>query len=149
MASEIEVGGNAYRLNKMPVRVQFQVARRLAPVVMHMRGVLAAVSTGTDAVATASAAVSADFLGALEPLVDAISGLPDDTVDYVLDACLAAVQRGQGQAWTPVWNVRGKVMQFDDIDLPAMMKLAAAVLQENLGSFFPAPPSDLTPPPAT
>jgi hypothetical protein len=27
-------------------------------------------------------------------------------------------------------------LQFEDIDLPVMMRLAAAVVQENLGGFF-------------
>jgi hypothetical protein len=154
MPAEITVGADAsgqaisYRLNKMPVRVQFQVARRLAPVVMHMRGVLGSlppVDADPAIAPIASAMASTDFLGALEPLVEAIGGLPDETCDYVLDACLSAVQRNQGPAWTPIWNARGKTMQFDDIDLPTMLRLTAAVLQENLGGFFPAPPSGLSP----
>ena len=129
--SEIAIGGNDYRLLKMPTRVQFNVARRLAPVVMHMRGAL----TATPADAAVDQAV---FLGALEPLVQAIGGLADDVCDYVLDNCLAAVRRVDGRVLAPVWNAQAKVMQFDDITMPEMLQLTAAVLKDNLGGFFPA-----------
>jgi hypothetical protein len=118
----VEVGGQKYRVGRIDARKQFHVARRLAPL-------LAGMSTLGDK--------SAGFAALIGPLTDALSGMSDEDVDYVLDACLGVCQRiqanGQG---APVVN-RGGALMFEDMDMGQMIQLAVKVIQENLGGFFP------------
>lgn len=118
----VEVGGQKYRIGRIDARKQFHVARRLAPLLAGMSG-LTGKSVGFEA-----------FIG---PLTDALSGMSDEDVDYVLDVCLGVCQRlqlnGQG---APV-IARGGGLMFEDIDMGQMIQLAVKVIQDNLGSFFP------------
>jgi hypothetical protein len=50
---------------------------------------------------------------------------------------LSAVETKQGDMWARVM-VSGNMM-FDWVDLPLMAQLVWAVVQANLGNFFPAP----------
>lgn len=119
---EFEISGQQYRSGKLNARQQFHVARRLAPV---LGGLVDASSAGAES-----------FSKFLQPIADAISGMSDADCDYVLDTCLAVVQRQQGTAWSPVM-ASSKAIMFDDIDVGVMLQMAAKVIQENLGSFFP------------
>lgn len=117
---EFEINGQQYRSGKLSARLQFHVARRLAPV---LGGLAAASKNGGD-----------DFAGFLQPIADAISGMSDADCDYVLDTCLAIVQRQQGSSWANVFV--NKAQMFDDIDMGAMLQIASKVITENLGGFF-------------
>jgi hypothetical protein len=118
----VEVGGQKYRIGRIDARKQFHVARRLAPLLAGMSGV-------PDK--------SAGFAAFLGPLTDALSGMSDEDVDYVLDICLGVCQRLQPNGHPAPVMVRGGLM-FEDIDMGQMIQLAVKVIQENLGGFFPA-----------
>ena len=122
MSDIVEVGGQKYRIGRIDARKQFHVARRLAPLLAGMGSV---------------ADKNAGFAAFLGPLTDALSGMSDEDVDYVLDACLSVCQRlqpnGQG---APIVS-RGGGLMFEDIDMGQMIRLAVKVIQENLGGFFP------------
>jgi hypothetical protein len=117
---EFEINGQQYRSGKLNARQQFHVARRLAPVL----GGLAEASQGS----------STDFAHFLQPIADAIAGMSDQDCDYILDTCLAVVQRQQGSAWANVFV--NKAQMFDDIDMGVMLQIASKVISENLGGFF-------------
>jgi hypothetical protein len=117
----VEVGGQKYRIGRIDARKQFHVARRLAPLLAGMSGV-------PDK--------SAGFAAFLGPLTDALSGMSDEDVDYVLDVCLGVCQRIQPNGHPAPVMVRGGLM-FEDIDMGQMIQLAVKVIQENLGGFFP------------
>lgn len=117
----VEVGGQKYRIGRIDARKQFHVARRLAPL-------LAGMSSVPDK--------SAGFAAFLGPLTDALSGMSDEDVDYVLDICLDACQRIQANGHPAPVMVRGGLM-FEDIDMAQMIQLAVKVIQQNLGGFFP------------
>jgi len=119
---EFEISGQTYRSGKLNARKQFHVARRLAPVL--------------GGLADASAAGAESFSKFLQPIADAISHMSDADCDYVLDNCLAVVSRQQGTAWAPIM-ASSKAIMFDDIDVGVMLKIAAKVIQGNLGNFFP------------
>jgi hypothetical protein len=76
----------------------------------------------------------AGFIG---PLTDALSGMSDEDVDYVLDVCLGVCQRLQPNGQGAPVIARGGGLMFEDIDMGQMMQLAVKVIQENLGGFFP------------
>jgi hypothetical protein len=116
----VEVGGQKYRIGRIDARKQFHVARRLAPLLAGMSGV-------PDK--------TAGFAAFLGPLTDALSGMSDEDVDYVLDICLGVCQRIQSNGHPAAVMVRGGLM-FEDIDMGQMIQLAVKVIQENLGGFF-------------
>jgi hypothetical protein len=122
MSDIVEVGGQKYRIGRIDARKQFHVARRLAPLLAGMGSV-------PDK--------SAGFAAFLGPLTDALSGMSDQDVDYVLDVCLGVCQRMQPNGHPAPVMVRGGLM-FEDIDMGQMIQLAVKVIQENLGGFFPA-----------
>lgn len=116
----VEVGGQKYRIGRIDARKQFHVARRLAPLLAGMTGV-------PDR--------SAGFAAFLGPLTDALSGMTDSDVDYVLDACLGVCQRIQPNGHPAAVMTRSGMM-FDDIDMGQMIQLAVQVIQQNIGGFF-------------
>lgn len=115
---EFEVSGNNYRADRLDAKKQFHVARRLTPVLSSLNG-------ASDAEIFAS-------------IASALADMPDEQCDYILDTCLGACLRQQGDKWVKVYNDRVKALQFDDIDLTAMLQIAQNVIQENLSGFFGA-----------
>lgn len=128
---ETTINGKQYRIGKLNAMQQFHVARRVAPAL-----------TGLVSVFGGASADRADFAKALGPLADAVARMPDADAEYVLGTCLAVVSRQTDPTtWAPVW--REGLLVFDDIDLKAMMQLAAKVIQGNLGNIFGALPASL------
>jgi len=125
MTDIVEVGGQKYRIGRIDARKQFHVARRLTPLLAGMAG-MSSVPDKSDGFAA--------FLG---PLTDALSGMSDDDVDYVLDACLGVCQRMQANGQGAPVVARGGGLMFEDIDMGQMVQLAVKVIQGNLGGFFP------------
>jgi len=113
---DFTINGSDYRSGKLDAKKQFHLARRLGPVLAKLPGV----------------PESEIFAAVAEEIAD----MSDEQCDYILDTCMAVVKRQQGDAWAPIFNARAGVMQFDDIDMPAMLTIARYVIEENLASFF-------------
>lgn len=118
-----EIGGQQYRIGRLDAKKQFHVARRLAPLLAGLGGALQAESK--------------EFVQLVAPIADALSKMSDEDTDYVIDTCLAVVQRRQNNQWASV-VVRNGGLMFQDIDMAQMLQLTVAVIQGNLGNFFPA-----------
>jgi len=71
-------------------------------------------------------------------LARAIGSMSDEDSDYILDACLKTVQRQEAAGWQMIMTPNGQIF-YPDIDLSAMVQIAAQVIQDNLGNFFRAP----------
>lgn len=131
---EFEVYGQKYRITKLNAFQQFHVTRRLY-------AVSSGFGTGLDYLMKNGGAErmkkeGLNFLGVIEPVVAAIGRMSNEDSEYVINTCLGAVFRSQsGGAWVPVMPVPGQ-LQFEDIQLPAMLALTWRVLQENLAGFF-------------
>jgi hypothetical protein len=162
--AEFTVAATTYRTKmKLNARQQFHIARRIAPVVSVIGAVIPLLqgalqqqtitpeqddvdNTAAQIRATAQRMADLETLG--RPIMEALASLPDADCDYVLDLCLAVVQRmqsgnGSGPMWSDIWNPRASKLMFEDIELPAMLQIAMEVLRENLMGFFSAP---VTPP---
>lgn len=122
--AEIEVLGATYRIGKMNALTQLHVGRRLLPA-------LIAVGIKAEDLGQRSNVGIVDFM---EPAVKLMGSMSDADVNYVLFRCLDAVSRKSGDRFAPIVN--GERLMFEDIDMPSMVRLTAAVLQENLGGFF-------------
>ncbi len=133
--AEFEVGGVAYKSRKMDAKRSFHVMRRLMPVLVSFKDLIPAIKAGGGKVDLASA----DMVGLLESASHAIAGLKDEDCDYILDACLALVQRkGPEGGWHAVWNSAAGMPQYQDITMPAMLQIAMNVIVDALGSFGPS-----------
>jgi hypothetical protein len=125
------VAGAEYSFSKLPVLQQAHILRRLTPLLSDIAPVLKAGDKDN----------AFDILGAA---VGAISKLNDADFEYVFFGLLSAVSRKQtGGGWAQVTPVGGKVMMFDDIDLPSALQLAGRALMHNLGNFSNVLPSAL------
>lgn len=121
--AELTINEQVYRTGRMTAKVQFHVVRRLLPLVSSIGELSSEADTGN----------------VLKVLAEAVYKLSDDDCDYILERCLSVCHRKQGDNWVLVWNQQAKQPQFSDIDMPAMLQLTIATLQENLTSFFPNP----------
>lgn len=108
--SQVTVGGARYSVGRLDAFKQLHVARRIMPVF---------------------AANSA------REYFEMLAGMSDGDIEYVVKACLGAVQREvDGGGWAPV--MANGLPMYQDVDATAMMELAAAVIKENLSGFFTA-----------
>ena len=130
--SSFEIDGKAYQTASMPVMTQFHVMRRMAPVL----GKMAQNMAGMVAAKQEIAAGEGSAMAAMLPLAEAVATLSDADCEFVLNACLAVTKRQEGTNWVPIWNVNAKRLQFQDINLMAMLTIAGNVLTEDLGGFL-------------
>jgi len=131
---ELVIDGKQYRVGKMTPLEQFHVSRRLLPILRPIAEMLRVDATKIE-----------DPLAMFMAAGEELSKLPDESANYVIARCMFCVHRMQGErAWARIARPGGEtgfVMAFDDIQMPQMMQLVFAVLQENLGNFFGALPS--------
>lgn len=127
--SEFVVNGETYRSAKMSAMKQFSVSRRLLPVLATLKEI--------PAMAEGAALDPTSFL---EPMARAVAQMPDEDCTFVLAECLSVTQRKQSgdMGWVTVWNRTAGEPQMDDIDMLAMLNIAARVLGDNFQTFFPA-----------
>lgn len=136
---DVPINGHNYRTGKLDAFKQFHIARRLAPALWAL-GKAAALLPGTGT-ADKKNLSDGDMLMALGPMADVIAKMSDADSEYVLNSCLDVCQREQpGGGWARI-RTPGAGLQFEDIDISALMKLTVTVIRENLGNFFPEPPA--------
>ena len=131
--TEFEINGVQYRAQTMDARRQFHVARRLSAVLAPSADAINGVKDSDSKGA---------FIAAVNSFVDAVSKLPDDQLDYVIDACLDTVSRKDGTQWSPIR--RGGAMMYD-LDLYTQGAIVYHVVKGALDGFFaslPAPMRD-------
>ena len=150
--TELEIGGNTYRINSMPAMTQFHVMRKLWPVLPGIVPVLAQAAATLpqgDSQEAGGAMATVDGVAAIamaaQPLLDGLASMADADAEYVINHCLSAVMRRDsgGKSWSAVH--RDGVTMFDDIDLMASMHLGWADLRENYTGFFRAASTALAP----
>ena len=150
--TELEIGGNAYRINSMSAMTQFHVMRKLGPVLPGIVPVLAQAAAAlpqADSQEADGAMATVDGVAAIamaaQPLLDGLASMADADAEYVINHCLSAVMRRDagGKSWSAV--SRDGVTMFDDIDLMTSMQIVWAVLRENYTSFFRAASTALAP----
>lgn len=135
----MELKGFVYTIGKLDAFKKLHVARKLAPLLGAVTGMQ-------------KSGIAASFEQFAGPIAQALAAMPDQEVEQVIGTCLAVVRRKlpRDAGWVPIWNTQAQAPQFEDIDLPEMLQLVFAVVQENLGGFLPeslgALPSQAAPP---
>ena len=127
--TEFEINGVTYRAATMDARRQFHVARRLSSVLSPSADALGKLAPDADS--------KAGFIAAIDGFFEALSSLPDDQLDYVIDACLDTVSRKDGTQWSPIR--RGGAMMYD-LDLYTQGAIVWYVVKGALDGFFASLP---------
>lgn len=140
MATDVEIGADKYRVSSLHAMDQFNVFRRIAPL---MRGL----GEGFTSLPPEVMDKGLDDLGEAEvlrlfgPLMDVLAGMDDAQVSYVVNKCLARVQvQVPDGRWTAVMPTPGRFQFEDRMDMSTMFRLVIAVMQESgvLGFFTEA-----------
>lgn len=138
MTREIELSSNRYSIGRLSAMQQLHVSRRVAPIIPTLIPVFLRMR-GKEAL-TEGGKISDERLGelasALTPLAEGLAALKDEDAEYVVGACLSAVQRQQPTGWARVWAIEQKRVMFDDMDMGVILPLAVQVIVENLGPFI-------------
>lgn len=132
--SEFELKGETYRVDKLDARTQFHLTRKLAPVIPALIPLFTMVAKKGEIEKALNGGDSSELAKAAEPLANALAGMSDEHADYVIDVCMQAVARKQGDRWMRVWSSGGSM--FDDMELDTILPLCVRVLRENLGGFI-------------
>ncbi|EPF15301.1 Uncharacterised protein [Cedecea davisae] len=134
---EITLKAVNYRIGKLSVFEQLNVARKLLPV---LAGVVSDFRSlqgkeGGNALETV-----------LPKIARTLADLSEDDCNAILYPCLAVVTREHMKGWITVFN-QGS-LSFDDIDLMTLLQLVARVVADSLGNFLQELPGGQSPDPA-
>lgn len=138
--------GIDYQIGTLDVITQFQVARRLMPVLAILGE---SVRDGIDNARKVLRPELGERLDdkmlniKLGPLARALADMSDDDTNYILGACLEVCSRKvEPQGWAPVIVAGSSLnggkprLMYPDIKLTTLMGLMVHTIQENLGDFF-------------
>lgn len=130
------INGQNYRIGKLPARTQFHVARRLMPLLTSLENLPALMALVKDK-EMAPRDAAAIFESALTPLAKVLAKMPDEDLDYIINSCFGVCARltadGKPQ---PLLAMDGVQFMFADIQLPQMIEICLATVEENMGNFF-------------
>lgn len=149
--ASFEVGGTKFYAMRMKPLVVIGVARRLAPVLMIVRGLQAAspkVDPGTGAGDAADAHPepqtppqdAVGVLGKAAPMLEALSRLSDDDVNAVIGACLSVVRRPD-LALPSLWNASAQTVADQTLTAGEVMGVVGNVLAKVFGDLMQDLPS--------
>ena len=117
----LTINGIAYSTTaKLDAFTQLHVARKLGAALPVVDGLVRQENAGKDKT----------LLSLLM-----LSNISDADADFVVKKCLGVVVRNSGNQPAKIQTPYGELM-FDDISLAAVLDLAVAVIEENLGDFF-------------
>lgn len=138
---EFDINGIKYRSNGMNARKQFHVARRIAAVFKVSEETAENFKRATEKGAGDENARSVAIIAAINGFFDALAEQSDDTLDYVIDACLDTVSRKSGRSWTAL---RSDGVQMYDLSLYETGYIVFKVIEDNLSGFFDSLPTELS-----
>lgn len=133
--TEFEFGGEAYRIGVINAEEQFHIFRRLAPMVATMGVEMLRLLSRQQDTAEMS---KTDWMVTVAPVIGEMARMPQEDVDYVIKHSLKVVRRRDGDMWAPLLNASGSLM-YQNLSMPAMLRLIFEVLRHNLDDFFPEP----------
>jgi hypothetical protein len=139
MSHDVEIGGMNYRVEKMPTRIQWNVARRLMPVVQGILPILAMgaqqrMTEGDDG-SLVPDMEQVPVFEALAALSNTIGLLSDADSDYIIDHALDAVRWQQGGRWMPLRAPGGAYLNGNADNFDIQLRLVLEVLRESVANF--------------
>ena len=131
---QLTIGDRTYQVGRLNVFKQLKIGRRLSP--LQLQFINSAVPGESE--------LNIDRNLFAAGVAATLMQLPDVDFELITNECLNVVQVQQEKGWADLKSLSG-VLMFDDIDPTTILKLTLAVIEENLGSFFPtAAPSSLS-----
>ena len=123
--AEFQVNNETYAVNRLPANVKFHLSRKAFPLFKAMRQA-AFENAGKDPKEITYAM--------FESMAEAWSVMSEQDANFILDTCLAAVQRKQGDNWAKLTN--NKSLMFEDAGSPEIMQaLVWGVLDDQISPF--------------
>lgn len=132
---ELEFDGKKYRTGKLDAFKQYHLMRKLLPL---FSGLGESFARQAPLMNGNGEVPQTNFWASLAPISQAISEMSMDDSEWILKTCLTAVSVHNGRNWAPLTTPSGQLM-FEDTEMLTMVQLSLAVVQDNLGSFFPVP----------
>ena len=131
---QLTIGDRTYQVGRLNVFKQLKIGRRLSP--LQLQFINSAVPGESE--------LNIDRNLFAAGVAATLMQLPDVDFELITNECLNVVQVQQEKGWADLKSLSG-VLMFDDINPTTILKLTLAVIEENLGSFFPtAAPSSLS-----
>jgi hypothetical protein len=146
---EFSAAGFRYRAEKLDCFQQWDVARKISPIVAAMGNTLVRLIKERIAGKKFEPGKALELLmemkieEAVKPMTVALASLPDADSRFILNTCLSKVQRQVGASWANLMAPNG-ILMYPDLQMPAMLAIVWRVLEDNLLSFSFGPPSDET-----
>lgn len=119
----IDLYGHSFAIGHWDALTQFNVSRRLSPVIANILPLIPVFAANED--------VGMEALALL-----ATSRMTDDEAAYLLNIALDQVKRKDPgtQVWHPIRS--GGTIMYQDLKLKMLLRLAVEVVRENLSDFF-------------
>jgi hypothetical protein len=131
--AEVEIKGITYNISRLPVFSQWDLARKLSPVIPALMPLLRQITPNTQPSLI-------DLGEALQPLAVVISQMSRADSNFVMNICLDAVRRRDpaNGNYRPVRvpgpvEDQGQLVFENEMDPVIMLRLAWEVIQLNLG----------------
>ena len=139
---QFEIEGKLFNAQKMPAKKQFHVARRLAPVLETLDGLIPLLK---DDVSFDDEERNLEAIFAIiKPFASVLQKMSDDDAEYILNQCLANCKIDVNGKWANLRN--GDRDMYQDISLTELVVIAFNVIKFNLSDFTRAPqPASLQP----
>ena len=137
---QFTVGDRTFSAGRMNARTQFHVLRRLAPLLDGVKTLLDAETLGKLARQGGQVQLAdMDFA----PLAGKLASLPDEDLDYVLNACLKVTEvRQEDGGFAPVSAANGALLF--PFGLAETLAIVWNVLRVNYADFFGSLPAALS-----
>ncbi|MEN6629819.1 MAG: phage tail assembly chaperone [Sulfuricella sp.] len=129
---EFQIGGKEYRAQKLDAFEQLHVSRKIAPLLPALIPIFVNIIKDKKSALTDLASLAE----LIAPFTEGLADMSNEASEYVVSTCLSAIQRKQGDNWTPVWSKSGKCSMFDDVDMSSMIPMIIKVIQDSLGPFI-------------
>lgn len=142
-----DVNGRNYQAEKLAGIAQFQVMRRISPMLPSVVPLLMEMAKltepGEDGEEKKLTIADYGSLAALAgPLTEQLANMSDKDAEFVVTACLSNVKIESEGKFVPFWNANAKKSMFNDMnDVSVWMPVVVQVIQENLSGFFPGRPT--------
>jgi hypothetical protein len=133
---DFTINGMNFKLNKIDVFKQFHIARRLSPIMGEIMAIAPKVKSLKEDMDEKE---KFDAIAQLaKPIMDGFSKLSDADANLVLLGLCSAVEIQQTNNWARISN--GEVLQFNMLELPVLLQVAARSFMYNVSGFFSIAP---------
>lgn len=129
---EFPLGGHNYRVRKMSAMAQWHLNRKVAPLLPPLVPIMIRLAKSGGFKGDLS--LIGELLG---PFADGIASMSDESSEYVLNTCMASVQREVAPGtWQNVWT-QGGISPFPELnDLSSVIPIVVKVIWDALGPFI-------------